>query len=267
MTSFRRYAVLILLLSLLLAGCAAPAPELKQYNATFLSLFDTVTTIVGRAESEALFQEKAQQIHDRLLVYHKLFDIYNDYEGINNLKTVNDNAGIAPVKVDSAIIELLLDCRSYYEITGGRVNVAMGSVLRLWHEARTDGLRDPRTAKLPDRDKLTAAAEHMGIDDVIIDPEASTVYLSDPVLRLDVGAIAKGWATQRVAEQSPSGLLISVGGNVCATGPKNGDSPWVIGIQHPEGEGNLHTFGDQSVTNEISECCVLTSFILQTGFN
>jgi len=242
MTSFRRYAVLILLLSLLLAGCAAPAPELKQYNATFLSLFDTVTTIVGRAESEALFQEKAQQIHDRLLVYHKLFDIYNDYEGINNLKTVNDNAGIAPVKVDSAIIELLLDCRSYYEITGGRVNVAMGSVLRLWHEARTDGLDDPLNAYLPDMDALKNAAMHTSIDDMIIDPVASTVYLADPELRLDVGAVAKGWASQKVAEDLERGILISVGGNVCSTGPKDASgTPWVVGIDNPDHEGFIHT--------------------------
>lgn len=237
----KRLFALLLIGCLLLGGCASKPAAPKQYTATFLTLFDTVTTIVGPGETEEAFQAKAQQIHDDLLYYHQLFDIYQAYEGVNNLKTVNDQAGIAPVTVDSAIIELLRDCKDYYELTDGKVNVAMGSVLTLWHEARTDGLRDPLSAKLPDSEKLTAAAEHMSIDDVIIDEEASTVYLADPALRLDVGAVAKGWATQRVAEQAPSGLLISVGGNVCATGPKNGDSPWIIGIQNPDGEGNLHT--------------------------
>ena len=231
----------VLILSLLLCGCRAKPAAPKQYTATFLTLFDTVTTIVGPGETEEAFQAKAQQIHDDLLYYHQLFDIYQEYEGINNLKTLNDQAATAPVTVDRAIIELLLDCKNYYTLTGGKVNAAMGSVLSLWHEARTDGLRDPRTAKLPDADKLKAAAEHTDIDQVILDEEASTVYFSDPELQLDVGAIAKGWATQRVAEQAPEGLLISVGGNVCATGPKNGSSPWVIGIQNPEEEGNLHT--------------------------
>ena len=230
----KRFLGLFLIIGILLCGCSSKAATPKQYTATFLTLFDTVTTVVGSGETEAVFQAKAQQVHDELLYYQA-------YEGMNNLKTVNDQAGIVPVTVDTVIIELLQDCKDYYELTDGRVNVAMGSVLSLWHEARTDGLRDPRTAKLPDRDKLTAAAEHTNIDDVIIDEEASTVYLADPELRLDVGAIAKGWATQRVAEQAPSGLLISVGGNVCATGPKNGNDAWVIGIQNPEGEGNLHT--------------------------
>ena len=240
----KRLFVLSLALCLLLSGCAEISPQKdKQYTATFLTLFDTVTTIVGRAESEETFQEKAQKIHDELLIYHKLFDIYNDYEGINNLKTVNDNAGLAPVKVDGKIINLLSDCKRYYEMSGGRVNVAMGSVLKLWHEARNAGINDPANAKLPAMEQLQAAKEHASIDALTIDEAASTVYLADSQMRLDVGAVAKGWASQKVAENAPSGMLISVGGNVCATGPKLSDgTPWVIGIQDPnEPQKNLHT--------------------------
>ncbi|MBQ8835276.1 MAG: FAD:protein FMN transferase [Oscillospiraceae bacterium] len=237
-------AVILLLAAVLLAGCSREVTGAqKQYNATFLTLFDTVTTIVGRAESEEAFTETAQSIHDALLEYHRLFDIYNDYEGVNNLKTVNDNAGLAPVTVDERIIRLLLDCKDYYELTGGMVNPAMGSVLSLWHEARNDGIDDPANAYLPDGEALKAAAEHMDFDSVVIDEAASTVYISDPEVQLDVGAIAKGWAVQRVCETAPAGLLISVGGNVCATGPKDDSgTPWVVGIQNPDGgDQYLHT--------------------------
>lgn len=240
----KRIFAVFLALCCLLGGCTMErSHEQKQYTATFLTLFDTVTTIMGRAESEAQFKAQAQKLHDELLVYHQLFDIYNDYEGINNLKTVNDQAGIAPVAADPALIALLRDCRSYYDLTGGRVNVAMGSVLRLWHEARNDGIRDPANACLPDMEELKEAAEHISFDAVVIDESASTVYITDPETSLDVGAIAKGWATQRVAETAPEGLLISVGGNVCATGPKKSDgTPWVIGVQDPEdADTNLHT--------------------------
>ena len=238
--------VLLLVCCILLClGCSAnpKESELKKYNASFLTLFDTVTNITGFAESQEAFTETAQQIHDALLRYHQLFDIYNEYEGVNNLKTVNDNAGIAPVKVDRAVIDLLMDCRSYYEATGGKVNVAMGSVLNLWHEARNEGIDDPVNAYLPDMSALENAAEHTSFDNVIIDEEDSTVYLVDPEVRLDVGAIAKGWSVQRVCETRPEGLLISVGGNVCATGPKDASgTPWVIGVQDPDGGASyLHT--------------------------
>lgn len=234
-----------LLVCLLLCGCASGVvqPEKKQFTATFLSLFDTVTTIKGPAESEEAFREMTQSIHDGLLECHQLFDIYNDYEGINNLKTVNDSAGIAPVEVDRRIIDLLLDCKRYYELSGGKVNVAMGSVLKLWHEARNDSIRIPDQAFLPQQAALEEASQHMDFSCVIIDEEASAVYLSDSEMRLDVGAIAKGWSAEYVAKNAPEGLLMSVGGNVRATGPKDEKgSPWIVGVQDPRNpSAHVHT--------------------------
>ena len=107
----------LLLAALLLTGCAAtkqPQQQQTVYEASFLTLFDTVTVVKGTAESQEAFGEVAQTVHDELEHYHQLFDVYNTYEGMNNLKTVNDQAGIAPVTVDAAIIDLLKDCRSAY---------------------------------------------------------------------------------------------------------------------------------------------------------
>lgn len=241
----KRLLCVLTMMSVLLSGCTAgQLPQGKrQYTATFLTLFDTVTTIVGKADSKEEFENTAQTIHDELLEYHQLFDIYNDYEGINNLKTVNDAAGVAPVEVDERIIRLLIDCKRYNSLTDGKVNVAMGGVLKLWHDARNDGINDPLNARLPDLDALKEAALHTGLDAVVIDETENTVYINDDSVQLDVGAIAKGWAVQQVSLTAPEGLLISVGGNVCATGPKDENgTPWVIGIQNPDGgEDYLHT--------------------------
>jgi len=244
----KRCAPLLLAL-LLLAGCSLPpatppTPPQQRYQASFLTLFDTVTTVIGYADSEEDFRAQTQEIHDRLLEYHQLFDIYESYDGISNLKTVNDNAGIAPVEVDERIISLLTACREIYDKTGGQVNVAMGSVLQLWHDARTLAIDDPERAALPDETALHSAAEHTGFDTVVIDEAASTVFLADSAQSLDVGAIAKGWALEQVCKTLPEGLLISVGGNVRATGPRPTDgSPWIVGVQSPDGEANdyLHT--------------------------
>ncbi len=237
---FTPVIALLLAAAVLFSGCNGGQ---KKYQVTYLTLFDTVTTITGFDDNQKKFEEKAQALHDSLLNYHRLFDIYHDYEGINNLKTVNDAAGIHPMKADTAIIDLLKDCKEYFTLTGGRVNIAMGSVLKLWHEARTAGLNDPEHAALPDSAALSEAAKHTDINALIIDENAGTVYLSDPEMSLDVGAVAKGWALQKAVSEAPEGLLISVGGNVFATGPKDSSgNGWVVGISDPDGgEKYLHT--------------------------
>ncbi len=229
---------------LLLCGCTVNnQSKQKQYTATFIDLFDTVTTVVGKGDSEENFKKSLQPIHDELEYYHKLFDIYKEYDGVVNLKVVNDTAALSPVKVDRAIIDLLQDCKTYYDTTGGVFNYAMGSVLTLWHTAREDGINAPQNAYLPDKNKLSEAKEHIDPNDIILDNENSTVFFADKNLKLDVGAIAKGWAVERACKNAPEGLLFSVGGNVYATGPKDQNgTPWAIGIRNPDDNSDyLHT--------------------------
>lgn len=239
MKALKRIFPWILAAALLFVGCGQPNPTGPQkYQATYFTVFDTVTFMQGYAESEEALHRITDPLEQELLYYHQLFDIYHSYEGINNLKTINDNAGIAPVKVDQPILDLLNDCKKLYEATDGAVDVAMGSVLRIWHNAREVGIDNPEEAYLPKPEELQTAAEHTSFDTVILDGQASTVYLADPEQRLDVGAIAKGWSVERVCEKAPKGLLISVGGNVRCTGPKPEGENWVVGVRDPDGMAN-----------------------------
>ena len=213
-------------------------PPVEQYTATFLDVFDTKTDIIGYAKSEEAFTEQVKVLKERFEYYHKLYDIYNDYEGVNNLKTINDNAGIAPVQVDEEIINLLKLSKDMYEMTDGEVNVAMGSVLEIWHIYRSAGVDNPEKATLPEMEDLEKAALHTDIDNLIIDEAARTVYLSDPEMSLDVGSIGKGYAVERVAEYARAcgmeHMLFSVGGNICAIGTKWDGNNWRLGIQNPD---------------------------------
>ncbi len=224
-----------LLLPFCAGGCAA-APQ--RYEVTYLSLFDTVVTLVtyagGKAEAEAAFRA----VYDDLARYDALFDIYEEHPGINNLKTVNDNAGASPVAAEPEIMALLEFGKEVYALTDGRVNIAFGSVLSLWHEARAAGAERPEAAALPDMAALREAAEHGDIGDVILDMSAGTVYLADPAMRLDVGAVAKGFAAQLACENARargvSSMIINLGGNVCALGARGDGKPWRVEIQDPD---------------------------------
>lgn len=229
---------------LLLAGAVAVYNSMRnrylKYSDSFFDAFNTVTIVVGYAKNEQQFDSYFDMIHDRFDELHRLYDIYNAYEGVNNIKTINDNAGIMPVKVDREIIDLILFARDWCRRTSGRTNIAMGSVLSIWHEYREEGIFHPEAAEIPPMEQLREAAKHTDMDRVIVDEGNSTVYLADPNMRLDVGAVAKGYATEVVArEVMAAGLqsgMISAGGNVRAIGkPFDGiRERWGVGIQDPD---------------------------------
>ncbi len=241
----RKLIVLVLTVFLLLAGCtigdAKTNSGYSKYSYEFLGTFDTVIQFLGYAESMEQFDSWAREGQARFTELHRLFDIYNNYEGLNNIKTINDYAGIQPVKVQQEIIDLILFAKEWYDKTGGQVNIAMGPVLEIWHEYRTRGKNNPDEAELPSMAELQAAVLHTDINKVIVDEENMTVYLPDPEMSLDVGAIAKGFASEIVArefkQKGLESMIISSGGNVRLIGkPLDGiRSKWGVAVQDPDG--------------------------------
>ena len=232
---------ILLLLGILSSCTVLPANEtnLQKFSAYSFDYFDTVTTVTGYAESQEAFDEIANGILGELGEYHRLFTIYHRFDGLENLCTINElvNGAHRTVTVDRRIIDMLLYAKDMYHKTDGHVNIAMGSVLSIWHDYREIGMSDPASAELPPMEKLTAASEHTDINCLVIDEENSTVTITDPAMKLDVGAIAKGYAVEMVAkrleEQGITGFVLNVGGNVRTVGPKGNGEKWVVGIENP----------------------------------
>ncbi|WIV13803.1 FAD:protein FMN transferase [Proteiniborus sp. MB09-C3] len=233
--------LVLLLVASVVSGCQkVDKNPYQKYSESFFDTFDTLTQVVGYTKNEEEFDSYVDKIHKRFRELHNLYDIYDSYEGINNIKTINDNAGIKPVKVDKEIIDLILFSKDWYKRTDGKTNIAMGPVLRIWSRYREEAEYDPENAKIPPMEELLEANNYTDIDKVIIDTEKSTVYLEDKKMNLDVGAVAKGFATEIVAKEImaegfESGM-ISAGGNVRVLGkPLDGiRERWGIGIQDPK---------------------------------
>lgn len=217
----------------------------KSFERSEYTLFDTVTVIKGYSDSRENFLDETDGVIAELTRLHRLFDIYNEYDGVANLCTVNSRAG-EWVEVDAEIIEFLKWGREVADLTGGKVDITLGAVLKIWHEARENEV-------LPDEIALTEAKKHTGFDKLEIDEENRRVRLTDAAASIDAGALAKGWAVERAAEKATSGTLINVGGNIRAVGAKPGGEAWKLGIQDPDGgvltavavtDGSVVTSGD-----------------------
>lgn len=273
----RGVCCLILAIVLILsAGCqrdsgqqsSAPDTGYTRYTTQFFDTFDTIIQINGYTETQEEFEEYAEYIHDRFLHLGQLYDRFLEYSGVNNVRTINKNAGIAPVEVEPELLEMLSFAKEWGEKSGGKVNIAMGPPLELWHQYREkySGMALPEGTPdaYPTMEALQAANEKTDLEKVILDREAGTVYLEEKGMALDVGAVAKGYAAQMIAdevyEKGFHSFIISAGGNVVTKDPPLDGvrNSWGIGIQDP--------FADVNDPNSVSldvvfvkDQCVVTS--------
>lgn len=236
----KKILLAIVVTLLLLSGCTPKEKELTQYTKRTLTAgFDTELVLIGYAYSEAEFDEYYELMRERYLYYNALFDHFKDYEGVNNIKTINDNAGIQPVVVDPVIIELLQFTLEYEDYNDQKFDMALGAVLEIWHQYRDVGMmknQEGEPGVVPDMSLLQEAKELTGSDLLVIDEENSTVFLTKEGASLDLGAVAKGWVTEQVAlDLEEAGLThgaLNAGGNVRTINNKP-DGPWRIGVARP----------------------------------
>ena len=230
--------MLMLCLVVAIYGCGTRNKQ-KKYSSSFFDCFDTVITVYGYASDQVSFNEMVALIHENFLQLHEQFDAYHEYEDVVNVYTINQNAGGIPVAVEPELFELIKQSKQLYGVTGGKVNIAMGALLHVWETYREMATKDPDGAVLPDAKVLNMAAQYMDINNVILDEQMQTVTLTDPYMRLDVGAVAKGYACEvvkdRMIEAGYDAFVISAGGNVVAVGRDTGlEEEWGVGIQNPD---------------------------------
>ncbi len=223
---------------------------------TFYDAFDTMIQFVAYTKDEKEFDRYFTLCRTEFERLHKLYDNYKEYDGVTNLMTLNKTAAQAPVAVEDDLFSMLAFSKENYAKTLGKVNIAMGATLTLWHDTREAAIAEQEEHEhdashsdatshapitLPTKAALEASAKHRNINDLVLDPKKKTVYFKDPDLKLDAGAVAKGYATECIAKKlMEAGFahgLISAGGNVKVIGtPIDGRATWNVGIMHPRSD-------------------------------
>lgn len=236
----------------------------ERFTMSFFGTFDTVISIIGYAPDQATFDREAGRAKALFETLNEQFDKYNSYPGVTNLHTVNQQAGKGPVQVPQELFDLMAYSIREQAALNDTVNIALGSVLKLWHDARDLAVSDPALAYVPDMAALEEAALHTDISDVLLDSADRTVFFSDPALTLDLGAAAKGYATELVAQMLLKGpmpsFIINAGGNVrTGNAPRDGRDNWGVAIQDPDGQGMAQTQTDIIEVLFVHDLSVVTS--------
>ncbi len=212
--------------------------------------------LLGTVVKISLYDFPSEELLD--LAMDKLREL-EDTLSINKTGTlidaINAQAGIAPVIVYKATYEVIEKGLTYSQLTDGAFDLTIGPVVKLWNIGFPE-------ARVPSADEIKEVLPRVGFDKVVLNPEASSVYLMEKGMCLDLGGIGKGYAADTVAtllkEHGVKHALIDLGGNLYALGDKPNSAPWSIGVQdpfNPRGKiiGRLKIVNQSIVTSGIYE--------------
>jgi thiamine biosynthesis lipoprotein len=221
----RAAAVLIFAVLAGISGCAKAEAARTEY------VLHTVCTVNAFDDgTAALYDEtfaRLREIEARMSASDPASDV----------SAVNAAAGVAAVKVHDDVLFVVKAALRYAELSGGAFDPTIGPVVDLWGI----GGDAPR---VPAPDELAAALALVDWRGVTLDEAAKTIKLARPGMRLDLGAIAKGYAADEVArllrQRKVDRAVIDLGGNIMVIGAKADGSPWRIGVQDPAGLRGSH---------------------------
>ena len=171
---------------------------------------------------------------------------------------INAAAGKEPVVAAADTVKVLSFALETARASGGAFDPTVGPVVKLWGIGTDD-------ARVPRSDALEKALGLVGYDRVSLDASTGMVYLEDEGMRLDLGAIAKGFAADEVArvlgKRGVSRAIVDLGGNILCVGEKAPGTPWTVGIRNPE-----TSHGEPVIVVRASDSSVVTSGVYERYF-
>lgn len=201
--------------------------DLVEYEDTALIL-DTINRVRVYATGEDEGREAVDQVFRRLEEIDDKLDIY---DAESEISRINENAGTSKVEVSEGTFNLLKDSVKYARETEGDFDPTIGALTLLWGWGSVDG------PSVPAQEEINDTLELVNYENISFDEDNREVGLDEEGMKLDLGAIAKGYASiesYNVLEETEiQSAFINLGGNITLKGMKPDQSPWRIGIQHP----------------------------------
>lgn len=219
----KRYFYIISLLAVAIAGlCGCIGQSKETLYEKDLLYFDTVISLKFYASDNG----------DRLMQY--CTDLCEEYENIfSRTKTDSEIYKINhrtenTVTVSDEIAELVSVGLEYYQISGGKFDITVAPLSDLWDFKSAD-------AHVPAEKDIQECLEKVDASTISLD--GNTLTFSSPDTMIDLGALVKGYAADKMkkflVENGVSSGILNLGGNVLTIGSKPDGNAWNIGIRKP----------------------------------
>ena len=208
---------------LLACSLSAYGAQLKRYEYS-LPRMGTIFHIELYAPDDATASKAAEAAFARA---EDLEQIMSDYREDSELMRLAREGARAPFPASNDLYYVLAKAIRISEISHGAFDVTVGPLVALWRKARTTG-------RFPDPSDLAKARTLVNYKFVELDSTRHTVFLKRAEMKLDLGAIGKGYAADQMLNLlQKRGLrraMVVAGGEVAIGAPPPGEVGWKVAI-------------------------------------
>jgi thiamine biosynthesis lipoprotein len=203
-------------------------PKPVELDRSLSPVMGTFARIVVVAKN----QEIAKTAIDAAFVEIEEVDrLMSDYKDDSQISKINRDAFKQPVNIGPPTFEVIQKSIEFSKVSDGAFDITVGPLVDLWRAAGESN-------SVPTKAELAAARAKVGYEKLIIDPNQMTVRFRVEGMRLDLGAIAKGYAvdkaTAALQEAGAAGAMVDIGGDIRCFGiPVGRKKRWVVGLEDP----------------------------------
>ena len=242
----RKY-ILLIIICILFCGC-----QIKNDMAEIqMFAMDTFIDLKAQGENGEKALLEAEKEINRL---EKLFSPTIEQ---SEIFAINQYAAKQTVTVSKDTFDLIEKAKEYCNITEGAFDITIAPVVKAW------GFTE-EVKRVPSDEEIQQKLQLVDNNKLHIDKQNSTVYLENENMSIDLGGIAKGYASNKVNEilkkNGVSSAVISLGGNVSVTGKRPDGTKWRIAVQDP-----MNSEGYVGILN-VEDTSVITSGVYQRFF-
>lgn len=208
-----------------LSSCRSSKKEIVQTK----FLMDTICEIKIYCDDENYGQEIVDKVFKKIEEVDKQFG----YTSESEITKINLAAGKNKVKVSSSTFELISKSIGVSELTNGAFDITTGVLSELWG---FENFSKKTSFVVPKEEEIKKALSLVGYDKILLDKNNQVVFLKKPMMKINLGGIAKGYALkvakEMLEEYNIKKFLLNFGGDIYVRNNLD-KKPWRVAVQHP----------------------------------
>ncbi|SDD81714.1 FAD:protein FMN transferase [Pedobacter soli] len=220
-----------ILLAALILSCLSTHAQIIRKRTTLLmgGRFDITISAVDSLSAE-------NNIDTVIAEISRIENLISDWKTTSQVSAVNQNAGIAPVKVSAEVFALTERAIALSKITKGAFDVSFAAMDRIW---KFDGTM----TKMPSAETIKRSVAKVGYQNIILNKQQSTIFLKLKGMKIGFGALGEGYAADKCREMMLArGIkagIVNASGDMSTWGKQPNGDDWSIGITNPTREDTL----------------------------